>query len=225
MTKKKDEKKVVPIAPTVEIPEPQGPTPEEIAEQMRRDEEEMDRRLNRYLAANPMPPTSGVEEQEDEEEETFTLDFDKGIATQKIGEGVAIRNEDGTIEVIEGPVADKIKEVAAPVEVSPYDKEKNRFQDMITERMVSKALASIMVRLNQAQLDADKAVRESGLGFMSDKTAQAVWETIDKQKRELKQAWHGGVVAYDKIPAWAMPWVEDYIRNGLNTLLDFVERD
>jgi hypothetical protein len=231
MVKKKDEKKVVPIAPTVEVPEPQGPTPEEIAEQMRRDEEEMDRRLSRYLSANPMPPTSGVEEQEDEEEETFTLDFDKGIATQKIGEGVAIRNEDGTIEVIEGPVADKIKEVAAPVgpgtvvEPTPYEKEKNRFSDLITERLVSKALASLMERLNNVQKESEKVAHDVGLGYLGERTYNGMYESVEKQKKEIRMAWHGGVVAYDKIPSWAMPWVEDYIKNGLNSLLDFVERD
>lgn len=228
MPKKKDDKKVVPITPAVEVVTPVGPTPEQIEEQMRRDEEEMDRRLARFIASNPMPASSGVEEQEDEEEETFTLDFDKGIATQKIGEGVAVRDTDGNVSLIEGPVADKIKEVVAPttpVEVSPFEKEKNRFQDMITERMVSKALGSLMERLSKAQRDADKAITSSGLGWMSERTTREVWETIEKQRREIRQAWNGGVVAYDKIPTWAMPWVEDYIKNGLNTILDFVERD
>jgi hypothetical protein len=225
MPKKKDENKVVPITPIK-----QGPTPEEIEAQMRKDEEELDRYLSKFMAANPMPPTSGVEEQEDEEEETITLDFDKGIATQKVGEGVAVRNEDGSIEVIEGSVADKIAEVVKEgntvvYEPTPFEKEKNRFQDMITERMVSKALGSLMQRLNKVQDEAEKAAYNAGLGYLGERTSMGLYKAVDEQKKEIRQCWNGATVVYDKIPAWAMPWVEDYIRNGLNTLLDFVERD
>lgn len=227
MGKKKDENKVVmmmPMAPE----ERQGPTKEEIEEQMRRDEEELERHLRKYAAVNPQSESSGVEEQ-DEEEETVTLDFtEEGVtAYEKVGEGVLMRDDKGNVTpVYDEEMIEQIKRVAVePTEPTPFDKEKNRFQDMITERLVSKAIAALLERLSAAQLGAEKAVKESGLQYLSDRTGDAVWTTIDKQKKELKQAWNNGVLRYDNIPSWAMPWVEDYIKNGLNSLLDFVERD
>lgn len=228
MGKKKDDKKVVSLVPAIVVPESEVvhanvPTAEEIKAQMRRDEEELERHLKMYAAVNPLNTSSGVEEQE--EEETVTLDFtEEGVtAYEKVGEGVAMRDSAGNITLIEDEeVAEQIKRVIAePTKPT----EQQRYQDMITDRLVSKALGALLERLHNVQKESEKIAHSAGLGYLSERTADGLYQTVQKQKLEIRQSWSGGVINYDKIPTWAKPWVDDYITNGLNTLLDFVERD
>lgn len=201
-------------------------TPEDIAEQMRKDDEEMEMKLKKFHQDFPQSPSSGVEEQE--EEETITMEFtEEGVkAYEKIEDSVYARDTNGDVSLVEDKsvseqVKKAVRESAAPLK--PL--EQQRYQDMITDRLVSKALGSLLERLNEVQKDSENVVQKAGLGFLSERTSNAVYEAIDKQKIELRQSWNGGVINYEKIPGWAKPWIDDYIRNGLNTLLDFVERD
>ena len=75
-------------------------TPEEISveEYMKKEEEELDAFLQKNSKGYILS-TSPVQEEEDEEEEIFTLDFDNGIATKVEEEKMFIKEEDNILEV------------------------------------------------------------------------------------------------------------------------------
>lgn len=204
--------------------DPRELTKEEIDYIMKQDESELDGYLSKFKQL-PQPDTSKIEEEEEEDEE-FTLDFDTGKAYQKMGEGIITQDEEGNVNLVEDEeVAEQIKKMienkAEPLKPTLQQK----YQDMITNRLVSKALASLMERLNNVQKEAEEVANKAGLSYIGERTADGMYESIQKQKNEIRKAWSGTTIRYDEIPEWATMWIDDYIQNGLNTLLDFVERD
>jgi hypothetical protein len=192
---------------------------------MRREEEEMHGKLNKFLSSNPKPDTSSMTE-EDEEEETFSIDLEKNMVTQKVGEGVMQRDADGTMHEVKDPnvvemVEEKVKEVAEPLKPTLQVK----YGDMITERFVSKAIASIIERLVKIQKESGTIADEAGLSYIGDMVGDKMFETIQSQKNELRAAIAGGKIHYDKIPDWAKSYIDDHVNNALNTLIDLAERD
>lgn len=227
MSKKKNEKKVVPLTPApVEL------TPEQIAEQMKKDEEEMDRRLARFMAANPMPESSGVEEQEDDEEETITLDFTEGgIKAYEKKETVIIKDEEGNIKQFssnytiedEEEFVEKIKSIIETEKKPPLQQ---KYQDMITEKLVSKAIAKMVSMLDKAAMETGRAVRASvRIPGVSDKLSTDTYELIYARKEELKKAWKYGRVDWDNIPEWAHTYIDEYIEEAIWGIASLTERD
>lgn len=199
-------------------------TPEEIEEYMRQEEEGLYGKLDKFLALNPKPDTSSLEE--DEEEETFTLDLENNVVTQKVGEGVLTKDENGNVVEVKDPkiiemVEEKVKEVAQPAKPDLEVK----YGDMVTDRFVSKAIGSMIKRMVQAQEDIEKSIRGVGLSYVGDMVEDEAFEVVQKRKLELRSAIAGGRVHYDKIPDWAKSYIDDHVQNALNTLIDLAERD
>lgn len=207
----------------------EGMSPEEIKEYMKKEEEQLYGKLDKFLSLNPKPDTSSLTE-EDEEEETFTLDLEKKMVTQKLGEGVVMRDEDGTIHEVKDPkIKEAVKEAVAEVvevkEPSVAEQVQKKYQDMITDRFVSKAIASIIERMNEVQKESEKSAHDAGLGYIAERLGNDLFTVIQNQKLELRAAIAGGKVHYDKIPEWAKGYIDDHVQNALNSLIDFVERD
>lgn len=199
-------------------------TPEEIAEYMRQEEEGLYGKLDKFLSLNPKPDTSSLEE--DEDEETFTLDLANNLVTQKVGEGVLTRDANGDVVEVKDPkiiemVEEKVKEVAQPAKPDLQVK----YGDMVTDRFVSKAISSIIKRMVQTQEDIEKSTRNVGLSYIGDMVGDEAFEVVQKRKLELRAAIAGGRVHYDKIPDWAKSYIDDHVQNALNTLIDLAERD
>lgn len=198
-------------------------TPAEIEAFMRQEEAEIDAHLNKFIGSIPMPDTSSISE-EDEEEEIVTLDFEKGMATEKVAEGVLARDSQGNVTEVNDPVVvEIIKKTAMSVEEEPTLK--GKYQDMITDRFVSKAISSLIEKLNKTSNTIFDEATKSLPTAIGDHLAWEASEIITKQKRELQLAISGGQVRYDRIPEWAKSYVDEYIQSGLGALIDFVERD
>lgn len=202
-------------------------TQEEIEAVMRRDEAELEGHLNKF-AKLPQPDASGVKEEEDAEEETITLDFEEdGIkAYEKVAEGVLARGADGELVEVDEATAERVKEILE-AEAPKKPEYAKRYEDMIRDRFVSKAIASLMEKLNDAASDMEKAIGgilgSTGVG---NQLNEETYKLIQTRKDELRKAWSwNGTVQYEYIPDWALESIDEYIRDGLNSLLDFVERD
>ena len=219
MGKKKNDK-VVSLVGKQE--EPQLPTQEEIAAQMAKDEAELDGYLNRFKTV-ALPDSGNVVEEEDEDEEVFTLDLDTGIAYEKVGEGVAVRNEDGKFAMVDDfELEEKIKKMVTEQQEPTLQQ---RYQDMITDRFVSKAISSLVDKYSRAARLAADNVQDTIGGEIGYALGDKVYEEVRKQKEELRAAIAGGRVNYDKIPTWAQFQIDEYIQDSLTALIDFVERD
>jgi len=202
--------------------EPKLPTQEEIEAQMAKDEAELDGYLNRFKTV-ALPDSRNVVEEEDEEEEIFTLDLEKGMAFEKVAEGVAVRNEEGKFTVVDDfELEDKIKKLVAEQQEPTLQQ---RYQNMITDHFVSKAIASLVSKYNMAATKASNDVEKTIGGEHGYALAQKVFEEVTKQKDELRAAIAGGKVHYDKIPSWAQFQVDEYIQDALSELIMLAERD
>lgn len=207
MAKKKDEKKVVEL-PVKEEAKPL--TPEEIEYIKQQDELEIGRYLSKFKTFNSVADSSKVEEEEDEEEETITLDLNKGVAYEKKEE---ILVGDDLLEQIQNAIGQSKPKLQV------------QFSDLISERFVAKAIASLIEKLNKAAQAAEDAVEESMKFFGgAEGFAEEAGKPIYKRKEELKRAFYLGRIDYDKIPQWAENYIQEYIENAINTLLDLSER-
>lgn len=208
--------------------EPRELTPEEIAEIMRQDEEELDSHLSKFKKIK-QPDASLVNEEEDEDEETITLDFSEDgqvKAYEKLGEGVVARNEEGDIYEVDEATAKRVKELVE--EEAPKKPEKLlRYENMIRDRFVSKAIGALMTQLNDAGNGLDEAIGKNlGRTGVGGALNEEAYTMISNRKDELRKAWSwSGEVQYQAIPDWALDYIDDYVRDAINALLDFVERD
>jgi len=209
-------------------------TEEEIAARMAADEAEMERRLQHFAKHNPMPESSGVEEQEDDEEETFTLDLESGEAYQV--ESTIVTREVEDEEISEG-LAERIKKAEEKINVldaivvndepgPEYEayKEQERYGALIRDRFVSRAIGALIAELNRVDGESHKVFGESKLGIaIGGKLDEEFSNAIYKKKMELRAAYSGMTVKYDKIPDWAKNWIDEYIQGALNSLITLAE--
>lgn len=220
MTENNDDKVVEFVPKEQETVDPRSTmTREEIEAFMRQEQAELDAHLNKFLGLMPMPDTSDIAE--DEEEEVVTLDFEDGkmTATEKVSEGVIARDPEGNISEIHDPaIVEMVKKAYAPTL-------KDRYQDMITDRFVSKAISNLISKFNAAERAAFRATTSTLPYGIGDKLGNEFTDMIIKQKRELTLAIANGKVHYDRIPEWAKAHIDEYVMTALGTLIDFVERD
>jgi hypothetical protein len=208
MAKKKDENKVVELVPKEETREL---TKEELEYIKEQDEKEIEGYLSKFQTFNSVADSSNVEEEDEDEEEEFTIDFDKGEAYSK--QETFIAGEDILKQIEEAIGASKPK-----LQV--------RYGDLITERFVSKAIASLVGKLNKAIEAVEDAAEEQLKHFgYADTFAEDASKPLYKKKEELRRAFYLGRIDYDKIPQWAETYIQEYIENAINSMLDFTERD
>lgn len=209
MAKKKDDKKVVEL-PSRETETPKELTQEEIDYIQQRDEEEISGFLKKFKSINNVADSSKVEEEEDEEEETFTVDLNQGVAYEKKEE---ILVGDDLLEQIQNAIGQSKPKLQV------------QFADLISERFTSKAIASLIEKLNKAEEEAFKATNNALKYFPgSEVFAEEATTSIEKRKAELRRSWQYGKVNYDNIPQWAEGYIKEYIENAINSMLDFTER-
>jgi hypothetical protein len=220
----KDNVKQFPKLATEETMEPRELTPEEIEYIKKKDEEELDGYLNKFKTL-ALPDSSKVEvDDEDEEEETITLDFtEEGIkAYEKVGEGVAVRDADGNVSLIDDQkLAETIQGLINDRKPTLHQK----YQDMITDRFVSRAIANLIEQYNKAMVNVPESVTDYIKGDVGYEISDKLFEDIRKKKNELQAAIVGGKVHYDRIPKWAESHIDEYISGGLTELINLVERD
>jgi hypothetical protein len=199
-------------------------TQEEIDFIKKRDEDELNGYLNKFKTI-PQPDSSLVEEEDEDEEETITLDFtEEGVkAYEKVGEGVAVRGEDGNISLVQDEeLADKIKQI---LEKEEEPKLKVKYENMFSELLVSKAIASLIRKLNDMEDALTEQLTKKRMGLISGMLEKEIEDSIYSKKMSLRTAIAGGKVHYDKIPQWAEGYVDEYVQDAVSGLVELTERD
>lgn len=211
MAGKKNKGKIIPLnAESIEDQIENGAdprlsmTPEQIQEFMRAEEEQLARRIGKFAAEVPQPDSSTVDE-DNEEDEVFTVDLENKEIKQK--EEALIVGDQGLV--------DKLLVAQA-----------NPYTDLITSIFVSKALGKLLATIRKEQ----SAVEDLGDKVATGPQAKVLREaarTYDKQMAELRACWITGTnqVKYDKIPEWAVSYINRYIDDRLRSLIDFASED
>ena len=192
-----------------------------------------------------------VDEIEESEEETFTLDFDKGIATVK-EEGLII---DGEIVVGDPELAEQVlgnnesntpvEAIPAPVEPEPTPEPapappaepsyEEKLTSLFMNTLTSKAIRSLLDKQTKLERDTyDSAIRKTDgkMGRLGVMLEADIAEVFDKRSKELRESYrYGGFgmgtgqVQYDRIPKWAHGYIEEYITQFVRQTADLLLED
>jgi hypothetical protein len=178
-------------------------TAEQIQAFIQEEEIQLAKRIGKFAVETVQPDTTGLEE-ENEEEETFVLDLEKKTIEQKVD--AIIVGDEGLI--------DKVLAVQA-----------NPFTDLITGIFVSKALGSLLKKIREEQ-DKVEAIADNSLTAAQAKALREVSRVVfDKQLVELRACWITGTnnIKFDKVPEWAIQHINEYINEHLRSLINFSE--
>lgn len=215
-------------------------TAEEIQQAMAAEEDELNSYIGKF-ALMPQPDSSSVSE-EDEKEETITLDLENNKAYEKIAEGIV--TPDGKIHevetglyktldkteseerVIEGAniileQVDKVEDRVAELE----DGKAAKYRNLVSDIFVRKGLAELLRKTNNS-LAEHMALMESNEvpGHLRPAMAAAHKE-MEKNWLALRRCIAGNVVHYDLIPDWAEEYVRNYLEDTIGALTSLAERD
>lgn len=176
----------------------------------------------------------------EEEEEFFTIDFNTGQAYQK--EETLMVKEEETITTKEGksfptkeemaklnesivpaPELEEDKEdlpeiKAAKEEVIKEDPFKEEMSNLLIDQIVSKGLGSLLQKNQNLEIHFDKLMEEQRMGDLSAKISHDLQQATDIPRHELRAAFVGGTVRYDRVPSWAKSYLRDYVKNMVSDL-------
>lgn len=229
MAKKDDKIKEFPKKKIkAEVEEPKELTKEEILRVQEQDEKEIQAALGKLGVINSaQPSTKEIEIEDEEEEETITLDFtEEGVkAYQKVGEGLAVRNENGEIQFFEDEtLIEKMKRL-----INQEEKEVPRLQtkydNLFTELLVIKAVASLIRKLNETSEAMVKEANNKRMGSLSGMFEKEIEDSAFKKKMELRKCIVGNKVHYEDIPVWAEGYIDEYIQDAVSGLVELTERE
>lgn len=195
-----------------------------------------------------------VDEIEESEEETFTLDFDKGIATVKEegliidGEVVAgdpelarqvidtINNSNETVPVEAIPAPAEPEPTPEPAPAPPAEPSyEEKLMSLFMNTLTSKAIRSLLDKQTKLERDTyDSAIRKTDgkMGRLGVMLEADIAEVFDKRSKELRESYrYGGFgmgtgqVQYDRIPKWAHGYIEEYIAQFVRQTADLLLED
>lgn len=205
-----------------------GMTEEEIKEHMRKEAEELDGYIGRFVTANPTP----AERAEEEEEDVIQLDLEKGTALQ-VESTIVTRERDEEVDLmfpsptfttisnglteqqVEALIAKALTEKEEP---AVYQKLSKRINDTFTRR----AISQIIKKLSD---EARRLDSQNNAGYR--RTYESVFKSIqelDKMNDELRLSIKYGVVNYDIIPEWALDEIQENIDEMILNLSILSER-
>lgn len=189
----------------------EGPTAEEIAEQERLEEEEINQRLSKYASVMPKINTEQLEDDDDEEEEEFTIDLSKGVVTQKVAEGLFIRDKEGNMKEI--PLDEGIITIPEVVQIDAGDPYGNYMRDLLVRKAIAKLVRDIRVERDSLEDQMERAPT-----YLMEAINESI-KKIDNRRIELTVAIRGNEVHYDSIPNWAETYIKEYIERTLTNLI------
>ncbi|UOE58209.1 hypothetical protein [Cytobacillus oceanisediminis] len=177
-------------------------------------------------------------EEEDDEEETITIDFEnKQIYSKE--EQLIISGDIGTSEHIKADhiKADHIQTFINDVNVGsgsiywnskptfatidttpPKPTFKDELQEHLLNSITSKAVSSLLQKHNDLSNELDKIILSKRIGKLGDMVEGDVADLMFKKRIELRECLVGGSVRYEKIPQWAHEYVKDYMKNMIHGL-------
>ena len=168
------------------------------------------------------------EDEDEEEEETITLDFtEEGVkAYQKVGEGVAVRNWNGELKVLEDDaLIAKMKYLLNEEEKKEVPRLKAKYDNIFSEMLVIKAVASLIRKLNETSEAMIKEANNKRMGSLSSMFEKEIEDSAFKKKMELRKCIVGNKVHYEDIPIWAEGYIDEYIQDAVSGLVELTERE
>lgn len=200
--------------------EPRELTQEEIDFVTAQDQQELDGYLNKFKAV-ALPDASGVEE-EDEEDEVVTLDFEEdGIkAYEKVAEGVLARDDEGGYTVVEDEaLEEKIKTMLDKPRIEA------KYESFLRDGLVSKAVGSLLRKLADTEAAMIEEANKKRMGSLGGIFEQEITNSAYSKRIELRACISGGRVNYDKIPAWAEGYIDEYLKDAIGVIAELSERE
>lgn len=155
--------------------------------------------------------------EEDDEEETFRLDFDTNQAHSVSNTVVAFNPENTTLK------SDKKVWVEKDNSVKEKDEYKNRLQDLLLNSITSKAIASLIAKNKELEDELDSLMLSKKFGALYTNASEHIEKATDNTRNELKKCLVAGQVRYEDIPNWSKEYIEEYIKNmvlGLSILIE-----
>lgn len=143
----------------------------------------------------------------EEEEETFTINFDNQTIISK-EEYVAVKTDNPSIKSI------PIEKVAEPLKPTFQQEIENTFFNKLT----SKAIASLIAKQRDLDLSIEEAIASKRMGKLNDILDREVSSVLNKRRQELRNCYAGPIVKYERIPDWAKGYIKEYIENMIHDM-------
>lgn len=214
-------------------------TAEEIQQAMAAEEEELNGYIGKF-ALTPQPDSSSIDEED--EEETITLDLENNKAYEKVAEGII--TSDGKVHEVDTGLykafteaQDKeaveeatniILEQIADVDDRVIDLEEGKaakYRNLVSDIFVRKGLASLLRKTRDSIAEYQDLVESQKLpGHMRPAMAEAL-KAVEKNQIELRKSINGDIVHYDLIPHWAEEYLKNYLEDAIGALTSLAERD
>ena len=139
----------------------------------------------------------------EEEEETFTIDFDNNVVTSK--EEMLFVKE----------TTPEPKYVQMPEQTSSF---KNEIQDVFFNKLTSKAIASLISKQRELDTYIEDGISSKRMGKLNDILDREMSAVLNKHRQELRNCYAGPIVKYERIPDWAKGYIKEYIENMIHDM-------
>ena len=183
----------------------------EVKEQMLKDEAEIESLINKHEI---IETGNGFEvEEEDEETETFSLSFNeegKPFFTQYESE----------IHLKKGNEEQEKKIEHAEIESQTIHSSRSEYDNMIHDVLVSKIIGKMIMEMKKKTEEAVKIFEDAHLGSVGENMTKTIEDESNKKIAELRSSIRSGKVYYEDIPDYAKIYVQEHIRNAMNSLFD-----
>lgn len=198
-----------------------GLTAQEIVAMARQEEEDMERHISKFAAAQGVTDTD-EKANEEEEEQVYSIDLENKLITTT-EESVLIPVLKEEKPVIQAPALYP-EESKEDVEAKRKFKEAQEMSNLVNDAFVRKAIRDLIVRIETAQEEIDKTINKLALPSITENAFQEN-DKLYKRVNELKACinFGGTTISYEKIPSWARADVRLYVQNRMNELIDLAE--
>ena len=159
-----------------------------------------------------------VVEEEDEDEEVFTLDFDNNKAYSK-EEHLVVRDGDSIFHA-------SLEVPTMPVNIQPQppvDPFKNELQDLLLNTITSKAISSLLKKHYDLDTKIDNLFEKNRMGELGTILDNEIDSIMENRRKELRNCYAGPNVKYERIPKWAHNYVREYTKDLVHSIAILVE--
>lgn len=183
----------------------------EVKKQMLKDEAEIESLINKH---GTIETGNGFEvEEEDEETETFSLSFNE--------EGKPFfKQYESEFYLKKGNEEQEKKIEHAEIESQVIHSSRSEYDNMIHDVLVSKIIGKMIMEMKKKTEEAVKIFEDAHLGSVGENMTKTIEDESNKKIAELRSSIRSGKVYYEDIPDYAKIYVQEHIRNAMNSLFE-----